>query len=150
MTRYVDALNAMKAAVEAVAPERVVLRKLKDLDAHTAAEMAAGCFMIVPDGVRSYPYETSDAYPGIDTPSQTDLGNFEFAVIGRGLLKENAAGEDIDAAEDAMLAELEAVANAAIGTPILQDLHILRSEFSGQLLAPYYAVYTRWRVGLFN
>lgn len=150
MTRYVDALNAMKDAVIAAAPDRVVLRTLKDLDQHTAEEMTKGCYMIVPDGVRSYPYETSDAHPGVDAPSQTDLGNFEFAIIGRGQLEERADGEAIDAAEDAMLAQLEAVADEAIGIEILQDLQIIRAEFSGQLLAPYYAIYTRWRVCLFK
>ena len=84
----VGALNAMKAAILAAAPARMVTRTLVDLDQHTDEQMTAGLYIIVFDGVRSYPYEHSDYTDGIDAPSQTELGNNEFIVIGRGRLAE--------------------------------------------------------------
>jgi len=147
---YNAALDAMVAAIQAVATTRIVTRTLVDLDQHQAADLQAGIFIVIADGVRGYPYEHSDYHNGVDAPSQTELGQFEFIVIGRGQLPEGSDGAAVEAAEFAMLAELEAVADAAIGSDPLLDLLLLRSELSGQLVAPYCTVYTRWRLRLFN
>jgi len=147
---YAAGLAAFIAALAMIAPSRAITRTLKDLDQHTDAEMQSGLYIVLADSVRSYPYEHSDYVGSLDGPRQTELAPFEFVVIGRGRLAENADGPAIEGAEQAMLTELETLADQAIANAPLQDLALLRSEFSGQLIAPYYAVYTRWRLRLFT
>lgn len=146
---YGGAMEAMKAQILTVAPTRVVTRTLVDIDQHSDAEMKSGLYIILMGGVRSYPYEHSDYHSGLDAPSQTELGNINFVVIGRGRLPENATGPQIDDAELTMLDEMESVADAAIGNDELVDLQLLRSDMSGQLFAPYYSLTTYWRLRLF-
>lgn len=150
MNNYTAGLAAFIAALAALAPARVISRTLRDLDQHTDAEMQAGLYIVLADVVRSYPYVTSDYTGGAGFPSQTQLAPFEFVVLGRGRLAEDADGVAIEAAEQAMINELETLADQAIVNAPLQDLTLLRTEFSGQLLAPYYAIASRWRLRLFT
>lgn len=145
---YTALLDAVRDALVAAAPGRVVTRTYCDFANREADELRAGIYTIVATGVREYPYERADFGGGEGGARQTDLGLFTFTVIGQFQLAEDATGEAVEAAEFEMLAELEAVADLAIASEELVDLRIERAGFSGQLDAPFGGVATDWTIRL--
>lgn len=145
---YPAMLDAVRDALIEAAPGRVITRTYRDFADRDADDLRTGIYTIVSTGVREYPYERADFSGGVGGARQTDLGVFTFTVIGQFQLAEDATGEEVEAAEFELLAELEAVADAAIASEELVDLRIERAGFSGQLDAPFGWVATDWTIRL--
>ena len=153
-SNYSGAVARLKTALEAhlagLSSDRIVTRTYKDVSERPAADLRKGIYTILCRGVDGYDYEASDHSGGIDAPAQTELGQFVFVITGQGSLPDKAEGEAIDAAEFAMLAELESFADQGITDDDLKDLLLKRTVMSQQLEAPYYWVMTEWRLRLFD
>jgi hypothetical protein len=149
---YAAALARVATLLAAHAPSRVITRTARDFAAQPDDALAAGIYTLLPRGVEGYDYEASDPLtdPLDGDPEQTALGAFVFVITGQMKLAEDAGGEDIDAAEFAMLAELERFADAGIADETLKDLLLRRSVMSQQQEAPYAWVFTEWRLRLFD
>ncbi len=145
MTDYGALLDEFKAQLIALAPTAVVTRSYKELGQWKDTDLKAGVYMILGGGVRRYPYEHSD-YSDPAGPRQTELGEYTFTVVAQRLLAESASGEQIEAAELALLGTLETLADQAIGSEELVDLRIESAQQSGQLEAPFAWVVTQWVV----
>jgi hypothetical protein len=151
---YSVAVTRIKAALIAylatLPSDRVVTRTYKDPSERPAADLRKGIYTILCRGVDGYDYEASDHSGGIDAPNQTELGQFVFVITGQGSLPDKSEGEAIDDAEFAMLAELESFADQGITDDDLKDLLLRRTVMSQQQEAPYYWVFTEWRLRLFD
>ncbi len=151
---YSSAVNRLKDALVAhlagLGATRIVTRTYKDPSDRQAADLRKGIYTILCRGVEGYDYEASDHSGGIDAPNQTELGQFVMVITGQGSLSDKSEGEAIDSAEFAMLAELESFADAGITDDDLKDLLLRRTVMSQQQEAPYYWVFTEWRLRLFD
>lgn len=147
---YRGALARILNLLSTAYPDRVVTRSYKDFADHKDADLSRGIYTILPRGVEGYDYEASDPSGGVDGPRQTELGAFVFTIVGQQKLQKGSDGEAIDAAEFAMLHELESFADAGIDDDDLKDLLLRRTVMSQQLEAPYAWVYTEWRLRLFD
>lgn len=137
MTDYGAVLEQLQALVQAQAPERVVSLDHRDFNDIPDDELLSGVYTILPAGVASYSYEF---LPG-------DLGQFEVLITGMGKLAEDTKPSACNAAEFAMLRELEAVAQTHFEHPaLIGELQLQSAVQSAQLEHPYYWVVTRWRV----
>lgn len=129
-------------------PARKVVRSFVPHAQLDDADLAPGRFTVIGVGVSSYPYEHSDYGPGVDAPQQTELGDMRLIITGQMKLPEGASGQDVEDAEDEMLADLEAFANAAIADNQLVTLRLLSARQSGQIDAPYGWIHTEWELPL--
>jgi hypothetical protein len=147
-SNYAGAMARIATQLAAFAPTREISRTFMDFARRPDATQKKGVYVLLPRGVEGYDYEASNHFAG--DPPQTELGAFVFVITGQIKLPENAAGEAIDAAEFAMLAELERFADAGITDEDLKDLLLRRSVLSQQQEAPYAWVFTEWRLRLFD
>lgn len=131
-------------------PARLVTRSYLEFGDRKATDLQRGVYCVLSSGVASYDYEASDHWGALDGPLQTELGTFEFTVVGQMKLPDKSLGEAIEDAEFAMLAELEAFADRGIADDTLKDLRLMRSTLSQQLEAPFAWVHTSWRLRLFD
>lgn len=138
----------LAAQLAAAFPARGVTRTFMPHAVRSDDELAPGLFTVIGTGVASYPYEHSDYGPGIDAPRQTELGDMRLIITGQIKLAEGASGQDVEDAEDEMLADLEAFANAAIADNQLVTLRLLSARQSGQIDAPYGWIHTEWELPL--
>ena len=146
-----DALMAAIAEkLGEVSDGRVVTRSYRDFAHRLDSDLQAGIYTVLPGGVREYPHERSDHE---EASGQTAMPVFAFRIIGQGVLEEAAEGDAIDAAEFAMVAELEAFADAVISDDTqdqyeeLCRIRLLGWDQSSQLEAPYYWVAARFELG---
>lgn len=141
---YLAVLEAIAEKLAEVAADRVVSRQYKDFTDRTREQLEAGIYTLVPTGIRDYPYERAD-----DDGARTELPVFTFLLTGQGVLADDATGEEIDAAEFAMVEEIEALANAVVEDDSLAEhdqlcrLRLLGIEQSSQMEAPYYWIAAR-------
>lgn len=147
-SNYVAAVARIKQLLTARVPARVVTRTYQELGLRDAADLEKGIYTILCRGIEGYHYEVSDHWD--DSTPQTELGDFVFTIVGQMKLDEDAEGEDVDAAEFAMLAELESFADSGIADETLKDLLLRRAVMSQQQERPYAWVFTEWRLRLFD
>ncbi len=147
---YAGAMARIKELLIEQFPERAITRTYKTIQDRSEKELKSGVYTLLSRGIEGYNYEASDHAGGIDAPSQTELGSFEFVITGQMKLKEKCNGEDVDAAEFAMIKDLETFADQGIDDDELKDLLLVRSVMSQQMESPYAWVYTEWRLRLFD
>lgn len=143
-----DRIAYLASELAAQAPLRGVTRTFRVHAQRSDAELAPGLFTVLANGVPDYPYEHSDYSPGLDAPSQTELGTLALIITGQIKLPEGCDGEAVEAAELAMLADLEAFADAAIADDALVTLRLLSARQSAQLDTPYGWIHTEWQLPL--
>jgi hypothetical protein len=138
------------ALAEAAGSGRVITRTYADFDARPEPDLVAGLYTVLAAGVREYPWDRCDSADDASGPGATALPVFMFRVLGQGLLPEGADGAAIEAAEFAMVSEVEALADALVTDDSLdQHEELCRVVLKGidqsqQLEAPYY-----WIAALF-
>jgi hypothetical protein len=141
---YLAMMQAVRAKLAAVAPTRIVTRKYAMLDEARETDLNAGIYLVVSSGVSRYPWDwtdSADAAP--DGPPATAMPVFVFRVLGRQLLAESADGEDVEAAEFAMLAEIEELAAELVRDESMAEHEqlcraVLKGiDMSNQLETPY-------------
>lgn len=145
-TRYELLLQAVKTALAARAPGRVVTRAYESFENRAAADLDQGIYSILPGPIGPYPYEVSDHQGGTDSLRATQCARMRISIVGQLRLAESATGEDVDAAEFAMLAELEQLADDAIETDTLMALKLVSARPSQQAEKPYAWIHTEWEV----
>lgn len=146
---YNALLEAVKAKLGAIAPARIVTRTYQSFEHRNEPDLQTGIFTIVAAGVRAYPWDRVDSADGSpDGPGATSLPVFSFRVIGQGLLPEGADGPAIEAAEFAMLQQIEELADELVRDETLDEAEelcrvVLQGvDQSSQLEAPYYWIAT--------
>ncbi len=145
-SRYVTLLEAMNAALAALAPARIVTRDYLPFNLRAQPDLELGIYTILPGPIGPYPYEVSDNQGATDSLRATQCARQRIVVIGQLLLPESATGVDVDNAEFEMLAELEGLADDAIETDTLIALKLLSARPSGQVERPYAWIHTEWEV----
>lgn len=144
--RYGPLLEAVKTAMGAINVDRVVTREWKRLQDYPQSDLERGIWTIRFAGVDRYPYEASDSQLDTDDARATANGRVRLTIIGQLKLAEDASGLDIEAAELALIHELEQLADEAIETDELMALLIKDATTSQQVEAPYAWVYSTWEV----
>ena len=147
-SQYAAAMERLTTQLAAAVPANTVTRTYREFTQFTDAELVTGVYTVISGGVRGYGYEATPQF--FDGPDQTALGQFHFSIVGQTRVSETATGEQIEAAEFALFAPLEAFADAGINDDTLKDLLLLDATFSQQLEAPYCWVKTDWRLRLFH
>lgn len=146
-TRYLPMLEAIKAQLEAINPARIVTRSYKDFRNRPQEDLLAGVWMVISSGVRSYPYEVSDNQVDSDTLRATEHGRLVVRITGQLLLPDpDSDGAAIEAADFALLHEVEQLADAAIEVPDLMALVLKSARTSQQVDAPLAWLDTEWEV----
>lgn len=143
MTRA-ERMASLFAALAAALPDRDVTRNFIIHTALPDADLEAGRFTIISAGVAGYPYETSDYNGSPSGPRQTEDATLQLVITGQIKLPEGSEPSAVEDAEHAMLADLEAFADAAIADPVMVALRILRARQSQQLDVPYGWIHTEW------
>lgn len=141
VAQVVAVIAAMKAVVQSVAPTRVVSETFKAFDLRADADLQAGVITILFSGVDAYDYEHSDSFDGIDA-TQTDNALIALQVLGQQRIDADATDTEAQAAELALLADIEKLANVGIQNDVLANLRITSAKTSTQLEAPYVWVHT--------
>lgn len=135
--RYIPMLEAIVTTLQSVAPTRTVTRVSSEFANRDQLTMAEGIFLVLPGSVRAYDYEVSDNQSSDNGLRATAQGRLAFTISGQQYLGESATGLDVDAAEFAMLADLESLVDEAVRTEGLQALLLKSVEFSGQVETPW-------------
>lgn len=145
-TRYLLLLETIKGRLAALVPDRVVTREFKDHADRSRAELAAGIYTIQAGPIGPYPYEASDDQAMDSELRATECARMRLTIIGQRQLPVNCSGEDVDAAEFEMLAELERLADEALGDEVTASLLLLSALPSRQAEKPYAWIHTEWEV----
>lgn len=148
-TRYLPILDAIAAALLAINPQRVVTRHWRDFADQPEELMRKGVWIARCEGVSGYSYEASDGNFATDGLRATEHGRMAIILIGQLLLPLNADGSNptgaqIDAAEFALVHELEQLADDAIETDTLMALKLCDVRLSQQADSPYAWVFSTW------
>lgn len=126
MSEISDRMEAIRAALAAAYPARVVTRQWRPMTTRRAEDLAAGIYSLVSQGESDYPnfngYEARD-------------GKHRIALIGQVKLAESATPDQVEDAEFAMVAEVKAFVRALPES--LCCLLLTAFTQSGQLEAPY-------------
>lgn len=149
---YGALMAAVVQKLTAVAATRHVTRSYMDFNHRAEADLADGVYTVIAGGVRSYPWDHTDsADADFSGRGATALPVFQFRVLGQGFIAgESVTGEDIEAAEFAMLAEIETLADELVRDETLDEHEqlcrcVLQGvDQSSQLEAPYF-----WIAALF-
>lgn len=147
MIDYSAILQSVADKLAELYPDRVVTRTYRDFADHSQADLHAGVFTLIPEGIPRYPYERADT-----DAARTELPVFAFRLLGQGELAENATGPDVDAAEFDMIHEIEALTEALISDSSdpqhdqLCRLLITSVDQSAQLERPYYWIAARFEL----
>ena len=118
-------LNAVKDALTAAMPSRVVTRELKHFDDHSAADIAAGVLMVTSRSERDYS-------PSLGMVAKE--GTQKLLLIGQIKLAESVTGEALEDAEITFIEELKAALRITI--PGI-GIRLTSVEHSGQIDKPY-------------
>jgi hypothetical protein len=137
-------LAAMLTVMAAEAPARVVTGAFLPFDVRPDAELRSGVITVLFAGVKAYDYEHSGSYDGVDH-DQTGNALLEFTVTGQMRVPEGTAGDQVAAAEIALLGDIERLANAGLEHEDLVELRIVQAATSQQLEAPYLWVATTFQ-----
>lgn len=143
-TRYSAMLAAMAAALATINPDRVVTRRWRDFDHQTESDLRKGIFIVRPASIGPYPYETSDNGGATDDLRATQHGRVQLTIVGQIYLGEQANGEDVDAAEFALIHELETLADQLMEDDKLVAVVLKTVQMSQQIECPYAWVHTTW------
>lgn len=142
---YAALMGSIAGALALLAPDRVVTRTYRDFEQHAHEDLESGVFTVLAGGVSRYPTDWCDTLDA-EGPTATALPVFAFRILGQGVLAEGADGADIEAAEFALMAEIEALASTLVSDESLPGHEelcrtVLRGiDQSNQLEAPYYWV----------
>lgn len=129
-----ERLEALKDALTAALPTRVVTRDLKSFDQREQSDLEAGVLTVI--AAREGRYAN---YRG----READLGRLVTAVIGQLKLPEDALPSEV---EDAEFAFVEEVKLFLQGVLPVEAIDLLETRFSGQLEAPYGWFAMDWEV----
>lgn len=119
-------LATLAAALQTIAPARVVTREFKDFADRPRAELLAGVWTVLNLGVSSY-------INPVHTPGRQPVRR--VLVVGQIELPEDSTGLQVEQAEYALAAEMEALAQAAQQS--VPGLVLNTWSQSGQLETPY-------------
>jgi hypothetical protein len=118
---------ALKAAMAAAMPARVITRDLRDFAEREEADLLAGVVTLVGAGEKDYVDLLGGAY---------DQGTVPFTVVGQVKIGEGTSPSAVEDAEDALMEEIKAfVINP--GSDLLGGIRLLGWRQSGQLEHPY-------------
>lgn len=129
-----DAMEALKNALAAALPTRVVTRDLKSFDQRKETDLEAGVLTVIAGREGSYAN-----YRG----READLGQLHIAVVGQIKLPETAQPSEV---EDAEFVFAEEVKGFLQGVLPVEAANLLETRFSGQLEAPYGWFAMDWEV----
>jgi len=129
-----EALNDLRADLQAALPARVVTRDLLNFDRRMQSDLEAGVLTLVAG--REFAYAN---YRG----READLGRAAVVVVGQVKLPEDALPS---AVEDAEFAFAEEVKDYLKGVLPVAAVDLLETRFSGQLEAPYGWFAMDWEV----
>lgn len=121
-----ERMAALKTALAAAMPTRVVTRDLKDFADRPKADVAAGVFTLISKGERGY-----RNYNGREAMD----GRHSMLLVGQIALGEDAAPSAVEDAEFAMIEEVKGFVRALPAS--LCSLTMTGFQQSGQLDAPY-------------
>ncbi len=119
-------MNALKDALAARYPARVVTRDLKDGPQRSDAELTAGIYTVVSRG--------EDGYTNTMGREASD-GNHKIGLLGQLKLAENTSPSAVEDAEGVMVDEIKALLRSR--TPLTNSLRAIGFRQSGQIEAPY-------------
>jgi hypothetical protein len=129
-----DALEAIKTALVAALPARVVTRDLLSFDQRAESDLQAGVLTIIASREGNYAN-----YRG----REAQLGKLSVACVGQLKLAESAAPSAVESAEFAFAEEVKGFLQAVL--PV-EAVVLLETRFSGQLEAPYGWFAMDWEV----
>lgn len=129
-----DSMNALKVALAAAMPTRVVTRDLLPFDMRPDADLLAGVLTVVSSREGRYAN-----YRG----REAQMGKLNVVVVGQLRLQESASPSEV---EDAEFAFAEQVKGFLGGALPVGDVQLIETRFSGQMEAPYGWFAMDWEV----
>lgn len=127
MSETGNVMNALKTALAAACPARVVTRELRDFNDKPRADLLAGVYTLIAGDEGNFPN-----YRG----REGNFGDLQVALIAQIEVAENASAEDLEEAESTMIDEIKAFTRTALAAPI-DSIVITALKRSQQLEHPY-------------
>lgn len=142
MTEFEQRMTDLVTAIQTAAPTRVVTREYKDRAYIDPADLIAGVFTVISRGVKGF-----SNLPG----RMASFGRHQVLVTGQMVIDEEtlgraATGPEVEAAEFAMVAELQATARSSLPESI-GGLEMIEFAQSGQHERPHGWVAVKFEIG---